>query len=61
MSLAHPIYNGRVKDAIRDAIIIPCIYRTPKGKAIYVVFINNTEWPNRFCFDGNPSTSKFLV
>ena len=45
---------------ILDAIIIPGIYRSLKGKTIYVAFINNADCPKRFSFDGHPSTSKFL-
>ena len=26
---------------------------------IYIAFINNVDRPNRFSFDGHPSTSKF--
>ena len=34
-------------------------YRSPSGKTVYVAFFNNADYPNRFSFDGNPSTSKF--
>ena len=46
---------------ITDAMIIPWIYKSPKRKAIYVAFINNVDCPNRFSFDGHPSTSEFPV
>ena len=46
---------------ISDAVIIPWIYRSSSGKTIYVAFINNADGPNRFSFDGRPSTFKFLL
>ena len=52
---------SELRELIPDVIIIPRIYRSPQGKTIYVAFINNVGCPNRFSFDGHPSTSKFLL
>ena len=45
-------------DLIPDAVIVPWIYKLPKGKT-YVAFINNADCPNRFSFDGYLSREIF--
>ena len=48
-------------EIIPDAVTIPWVYILPQGKTIFVAFIYNADCPNRFFFDGHPSTSKFLI
>ena len=55
------VFMSNLQLLILDTVIIPLIYRSSQGKTIYVAFINNTDCPNRFPFDGHPSTSIFLV
>ena len=47
-----------MRDLIPDAVIVPWIYKLPKGKT-YVAFINNADCPNRFSFDGYLSREIF--